>query len=434
MTTEKQEKVSLIRRLRSDGLENNSLPVKFRKGGAIWKWRWHWSSTSSANPSYPVPEDWGRNETQLFYAYQWMFNVPCFGFGQPFRFRFENDTILPYLELEHKAESKGFFGEVFKVKIHQAHINIPELAGKARNGSVDIALKKANNDPELAKYFDKEAKNLEKLRTYKSKHLIKPIAAYEHRGDRCLIFPWADKGNLYQYWGQCDGNPEMSWITHQLSGLFSALKELHQANCRHGDLKPENILLYVNEANDTILQIADLGLTTFHEQDASTRIRRAANLHTATPPGTSRYEPPETDQDRVEDQNKGIEDRIKNPEVHEARSRAYDIWSMGCIVLELLIWLSNGFDTVDKFRKKTPYLWERDGTDYRIQKHAREHIEAMSKKWKPNSACGDLLKFVQNRLLVIKVSNNNESSPDHRETAAVAWKKMREIQRKHYPV
>lgn len=305
---------------------------------------------------------------------------------------------------------------------------------KAQNGSVEIALKKANDDPELAKYFDKEAKNLEKLRYYESKHLIKPIAAYEHRGDRCLIFPWADKGNLYQYWSQNDGNGDVMWITHQLSGLFYALRELHQSNCRHGDLKPENILLYVDEGNNTILQIADLGLTTFHEQEASTRIRRLANLHTVTPPGTSRYEPPETDQDRNKDQNKRNKDRIRNLEAHEARSRAYDIWSMGCVVLELLIWLSDGFETVDKFRKKTPYLWERDGGGYRIQQLAQKHIKAMSKKWEQNSACGDLLEFVKDRLLVIKVSDNNESSPDHREIAAVACEKMMEIQRKHYSV
>ncbi|OHX00718.1 heterokaryon incompatibility protein [Colletotrichum incanum] len=180
------------------------------------------------------------------------------------------------------------------------------------------------------------------------------------------------------------------------------------------------------------MQIADMGLTTFHEQDLSTRIRRAANLYTATPPGTSRYEPPETDQDRYDDQDNSEKDRIRNPEEHEARSRAYDIWSMGCVVLELLIWLFYGSDTVNKFRKKTPYLWERHGGEYRIHKLAQEHIEEMSKTWKRNSACGDLLKFVLDRLLVIKVSENNESSSDHREIAAAAWGKMREIERKHY--
>ncbi|KAJ0332441.1 hypothetical protein COL5a_002157 [Colletotrichum fioriniae] len=302
-----------------------------------------------------------------------------------------------------------------------------------KDGSVPIALKKANEDPELRKYFDKEASNLQRLRDYKSNHLIKPIAAYEHHGDRCLLFPWAEGGNLAQYWSRNSGSSltknKLAWIFQQLTGLFGALDELHKVNCRHGDLKPENILLFIDVDNKKTLQIADLGLTTFHELDAATRIRKAKDILTMTPPGTSRYEPPEMDMDRD-----------KKLPAHEARSRAYDIWSMGCVALETLIWLSRGFDTVRKFREETAYFWEWEpgrGNEkkYRVESKTQRHIKALFKDLPSQSAWRELLNFVEKRLLVVNVSRDSKvSSSKHREIASEAHKEMKRIQRKYYPV
>ncbi|KAK1961823.1 heterokaryon incompatibility protein [Colletotrichum sublineola] len=300
-------------------------------------------------------------------------------------------------------------------------LTIPQ---KVRNDSVEIALKKANENPELADFFDKEATNLSKLRAYKSQHLIKPIAAYEHRDDRCLLFPWADGGNLYEFWDRYKGDrllkENLKWVTHQLTGLFSALEELNNGNCRHGDLKPENILLF-NDKDGKILQIADLGLAAFHAKGATTGFRRAANWQTLTPPGTSRYEPPEMDMDRETTMS-----------VWGPRSRAYDIWSMGCVVLEMLMWLSYGLKKVDEFRAKTPYFWQKVGERYQIQSLAQEHIDKMSKKWPRGSICGDLLHFVETGLLVVKMPSDKHSSSRCRATAPQAHKQMRGIQKRYY--
>ncbi|EFQ30167.1 heterokaryon incompatibility protein [Colletotrichum graminicola M1.001] len=272
------------------------------------------------------------------------------------------------------------------------------------------------------------------LRNFRSKHLIKPIAAYQRSGDRCLVFPWADGGNLYEFWGTYKGDPladtKLRWVTLQLTGLFSALEDLDKENCRHGDLKPENILLFLNEdksmtpqiPESMTLQIADLGLSTFHKKDALTRIRRAANLATETPPGTSRYEPPEEDKNRS-----------KKPNSWETRSRAYDVWSIGCVVLELLIWLTYGYKAVDEFRNETKYLWEKVGGRYRIQHRAQEHIDNISRRWPQGSICGDLVRFVKTSLLVVAMPDETITTSQCRATAPKAHTKMKNIQRKYHP-
>lgn len=291
---------------------------------------------------------------------------------------------------------------------------------------VAIAIKKAKHDEELAEFFDKEARNLRVLREYKSPHLIKPIAAYQMNQDRCLIFPWANGGNLKNYWEKFQDKrsdlQSLQWIFSQLKGLFSALQELHENNCRHGDLKPENILWFRDEHDDHgTMQIADLGLATFHEKEKDTKARK--DIKTMTPSGTSRYEPPEMDSTR---------------DAPGARSRQYDMWSMGCVTLELLIWIVYGYDAVKTFVKYTDHFWVAGGrpiadgpsNPYRVHPYVVSCIKIMMTQLDDQSAFKDLLGLVEERLLVIDVSEEYGSSPAHREIAAVLCNQMAQIEQK----
>jgi len=276
--------------------------------------------------------------------------------------------------------------------------------------------------------FNDEADNLEKARYYKSDHLIKPIAAYERGQDRCLVFPWATGGNLSKYWEtqQSDATEKdgVYWILSQFVGLCSALEELHENNCRHGDLKPENILWF-RELDDGVrtgtLQIADLNLTTFHEKEAYTKERRQRGIFTNTPSGTFRYEPPEMDSTR------GYE---------QVRSRGYDIWSMGCILLELLVWLVYGYDFLTRFQDITRCFWLKQRGDdgkpsYVVADYVSGVMDTMASRLAEQPHQGqlylDLLDIIQNRLLVVECSEVYESSPDKREIARVLHKLIRQI-------
>jgi serine/threonine protein kinase len=90
----------------------------------------------------------------------------------------------------------------------------------------------------------------------------------------------------------------------------------HKESIRHGDLKLENILNF-SEGDSSLgtLKIADMGLAKRHVVATQER-----DVLTSTRYGTVRYEAPET-----------------AINIH-SQSRLYDIWSMGCITLEFVIW------------------------------------------------------------------------------------------------
>ncbi|KPM37809.1 hypothetical protein AK830_g8766 [Neonectria ditissima] len=426
LTSKNEEKISMLREFRHRGVDDASLPIGFKneEGGRGW---YGYSLDEPSDPkrqfSCPVDKIWGRTDRKNFASYQWCFIAPIFNEGQ-FRFRFHGRTVLPYLDVAPKPTSSGFFGEVSRIGIHPAHISPPN----SEAGSVAVALKKARHGDDLARFFDKETDNLDRLKqkAFKSTHLIQPIAAYTQKNDRCLMFPWAHGGTLSQYWKD---NPHKSlhteslkWVISQFSGICSALKELHQDNCRHGDLKPDNILWFKEGIHDGSLKIADLGLATFHSQDAHTNLRRG--IQTMTPSGTRRYEPPETDEHR--------------DDPGEPRSRAYDVWSMGCMMLELLIWLVYGSDAVTKFGNSTSdYFWEvytepDVGRQYRLHRCVTICLQNLDENLKDETAYKALFELVQARLLVVRVDQNNKSSPDCREIAAEVDKAMEAIKKRCY--
>ncbi|OCK75233.1 kinase-like protein, partial [Lepidopterella palustris CBS 459.81] len=174
--------------------------------------------------------------------------------------------------------------------------------------------------------FNREKENLEKIQSkgIKSDHLIRHLAICDQI--RCIIFPWADGGDLGDFWqGKLATAPgDFLWSLRQITGLAHALENLHHVNIRHGDLKPANILYFTNNG-DGILKIADFGISRAHRD--ATFFRKEKTITSAS---TKAYEGPE------------VNNKTKI-------SRRYDCWSMGCIILEFVVWLLYGYDALDSF-------------------------------------------------------------------------------------
>ncbi|KAK1714252.1 kinase-like domain-containing protein [Colletotrichum lupini] len=267
-----------------------------------------------------------------------------------------------------------------------------------------VAIKEilVNNDrrDEIEKNYEDERKALSEITDLRHKHIIQRIAAITRGERRYFMFQWADGGNLREFWKE-KTRPVLTSVlvketVTQLLGLADALHALHnyknQGNYRHGDLKPENILRFRNETVVGILKIADMGLAKHHNDN--TAVRKKA---TSAKYGAVRYEPPEVVTNRLD----------------KARSRLYDIWSMGCIMLECIIWLLYGCEALDKFDDSL----SNDGYDcsfFKIReidgaRVAEVHpvvvlwMDSMAndRQCCRDSAIGDLLNLVRSRLLVV---------------------------------
>lgn len=139
---------------------------------------------------------------------------------------------------------------------------------------------------------------------------------------------------------------DIIWLLHQVQGIAAAVKHIHHLSgpeppapsptlvapaveqrktAWHHDLKPENILFFLDScAARGIFRISDWGSGKVNEY------RRTSSIHTRHPIGTVTYEPPEAISEG-------------------STSRPYDLWSLGCVYLELLIWAVFGPEAVDNF-------------------------------------------------------------------------------------
>jgi serine/threonine protein kinase len=202
------------------------------------------------------------------------------------------------------------------------------------------------NSRKKAEIFDKEKKALSRFSGFIHDHLVTLLMTWTYRGQCCLLFPLATI-DLDEYWSLNgppirEGKPDagdLCWIAKQIFGMAGALDTMHNPKytnltpekkyARHGDIKPENILWYKSPTDPRgIWVISDLGLTTFNSTKSRSMIpgQFVAN--------TPDYRPPECD--------------LEGGMV----SRAFDVWTYGCLLLELVSWALGGQELRKEFEKR----------------------------------------------------------------------------------
>jgi serine/threonine protein kinase len=134
------------------------------------------------------------------------------------------------------------------------------------------------------------------------------------------------------------------WIAEQCYGLVDAIDYIHDSGQKneygdplfgqHGDIKPENILWY-KLGEEEILVLSDLGIAAVHRE-----ISRSAQPPTMTV--TWDYRAPERD---MEPPHHGMD-----ADALGKISRAFDIWTLGCVFLEFIVWALDGNKGVRSFK------------------------------------------------------------------------------------
>lgn len=185
--------------------------------------------------------------------------------------------------------------------------------------------------------FKEERENLERVQKLNDPHIVRYIKAYKHGNTFNLVFP-CSRTNLDHYLRDADHrapngynyNPECSPLWTELLGVARALDRIIHYNTPgpnsgetfygyHFDLKPANILV---EENGTLL-ITDFGQAVFMPGTGTSRISGRG--------GTAAYAPPEFE------------------ETLSKSNRKYDVWSLGCIFLEVCAFVMGGNKGVKDF-------------------------------------------------------------------------------------
>jgi serine/threonine protein kinase len=270
--------------------------------------------------------------------------------------------------------------------------------------------------------FEKEVAILKALgsRTTKHLHLITLLATFKHHNKYHLIFPWAD-ANLRKFWKDRPfpnfDEVTFLWSLKQMTGIANALDSIHNiakaypppVDCpsnfveqkdakssnqrnktlygRHGDIKPENILWFrrIEESEDKmgVLQIADFGLGGFHGRDSRSKIDPNNVVSSPT------YEPPEC-------------------QLLKPVSRAYDIWSVGCLYLEFITWLLMGAAKIDEFSNKHFFTITPDGNDAVVREGVVDWVQKLHEHERCSALIHNLLELIMKRVLI---PNSQERMP-----------------------
>lgn len=248
---------------------------------------------------------------------------------------------------------------------------------------------------------------LEETRSLHHPHIMEVKSIINRNGrSECIISQWADGGNLRDFY---TSNPRpileaafVRAIIQQLTGLAGALHALHEykkdeidgASYRHGNLKPENILRFNDGSQVGVLKLYDMGWEKHHPEVGFRLYERLL------------YEPPEVILD-----------------TRAAGSQRRDMWSIGCIILELIAWLLYGTKELENLMRgmnkalqsSSPYwVAETDGRQRRAQIHPNvracmDHI-ARDPECDGATAVGELLGIVRTQLLVVPLLSNAASS------------------------
>ena len=264
-------------------------------------------------------------------------------------------------------------------------------------------MKETGGYNEFRTQFDNEARALSEIRDLQHPNLIQWLAAFTQGDRHYLMFPWADGGNLREFWEQTNpldlGLHDMRDLVRetlvQFRGLTDALARLHlDKHYRHGDIKPENILRFIDENTTTgILQVADFGLAKQHNQNT---VQRGP---TATRHTTLQYESPEAD---------------NAMSGNASLSRLSDIWSLGCVMLEYLIWLLGGIKMATKFTNELknkgfddrfmPFYYRTSAGSHDLHPEVATQIDRLYRdpECGPDTALGRLLRLIHHHMLVVK--------------------------------
>ncbi|KLU82100.1 serine/threonine protein kinase [Magnaporthiopsis poae ATCC 64411] len=356
-----QSKGNLVRYFIEQGVSDRELPLE-TPAPTVGPARRGKGGVGLVLPEEPVPRPRGcfrRHELNMFVSTQWRFVLPYFApsiSGDAAHYDLPPDAILPWVAIKSgsagqptlkEEQETGGYGILKRVRIHPDCHSLGTLLGSSSLPDRFFAIKSIRRKY-LAEYTN-EVEFLKRFSGTGHSHLVPLLSTFTHLGSYHFIFPWAE-GDLDQWWSRSIGPPPRTfefrrWIARQISGLVDAMYTIHEPKQgasnlspdekrfgHHGNLKPQNVLWFASSKDSMgILMIADFGIAVDYGE--------ISNVPYEHLPRTPAYRPPECDMDGGK------------------IARAFDIWSMGCIFLEMAAWLLGGAKGRAAFKRERQALY-----------------------------------------------------------------------------
>ncbi|KAI1504980.1 kinase-like domain-containing protein [Biscogniauxia marginata] len=232
----------------------------------------------------------------------------------------------------------GCFSNVYKVKIHPDHDQLQEPTSQY------YAMKSYNKVNGILSY-DRESEFHAQLAGIKHENIVRPLTHWTYESSYYMLFPCADY-NLEEYMKkktiQLSSQQMVQWVLKQIWDLSGALRAFHDVKSAtkelsgyHMDIKPENVLVFKSDN----MKECYLGLSDFGCGKITALISRSQSG------GGHRSHQTEHKMGNL---------TFQAPEAYPNKKcgRKADIWSMGAVFLEIMVWLLLGPNKLDKFRDK----------------------------------------------------------------------------------
>ncbi|KAH6639406.1 kinase-like domain-containing protein [Boeremia exigua] len=265
---------------------------------------------------------------------------------------------------------KGAFGAVYTVQIHEEH-----RAFASGNTKDEFAMKVTQQKG------TRELPYHQAMASLSHPHLVKCHASFTFASYYHMIFEKAD-GNLEELMQTHRDAPILrsltpDYLAQQLAGTINAVSVIHtqlppddgasqlgvpkldiQKSGYLHDIKPDNILVF-RYRQAVWFRLADFSCAKVVDYVASVSGLHRQSWKSTGKSGTPIYRPPEST-------------------TEGKTSRPYDIWSLGCVLIEALVWYTEGYAALDTFRTSRTRMVKPRGIEdqgfYYIDENGKGHL------------------------------------------------------------
>ncbi|ORX99551.1 kinase-like domain-containing protein [Clohesyomyces aquaticus] len=318
----------------------------------------HFTSRDLSDKCLPFrsPADWNEECSRCcfgsFYEQQWSLLPWVLKHQGIIDLHLPEETILPVVNMEPLGHSGH--SSTFKITVHpdcdqlfdkrqtHPHIYVLKTCHRGEEGSYR---NEVNAYELLTNHEDRKGKN------EIGQNLLNLYGHFRYKGEYHLILEYADLGNLDNYWEKIgpplrvedrirffQGLAQLVKVLQRMHELYDSPGKGYKLQGVHQDIKPANILVSrrsLESDYDVDFKLIDFGLLRFIKRPLAGESVTCSDMC-----GTQMYSAPESLRDDTFLQGSKI-----------PVGTGIDIWSLGCVFSEAIIWCALGKEGLTKYTR-----------------------------------------------------------------------------------